>query len=73
MKLIVVHISGLATPPREELDGRSLLEAAQTDALDDLARRGAGGTVRLLPEGVIGGPGAELLGFLDYLGDGVSA
>lgn len=71
MKLIVVHISGLATPPREELDGRSLLEAAQTDALDDLARRGVGGTVRLLPEGVIGGPGAELLGLLDYLGDDV--
>ncbi len=70
MKLIVVHVTGLAGVGREELDDRTLLEASHTDSLDELARRGSCGTARLLPEGVIAGAGAELLGFLGYLADG---
>ena len=69
MKLIVVHISGLDAPPREELDARTLLEASQIENLDEMARRGACGTARLLPEGTIAGPGAELLGLLGHLED----
>jgi len=66
MKLLLVHISGLATAGFEELGGRSLLEAAGVEALDEIARRGSCGTVPLLPEGVIGGPGWELLSLLGY-------
>jgi 2,3-bisphosphoglycerate-independent phosphoglycerate mutase len=70
MKLIVVHVTGLAGTAREELDGRTLLEASHTDSLDGLARRGSCGTARPLPEGAIAGAGAELLGLLGYLADG---
>jgi len=70
MKGILIHLTGLATEPIEELDGRTLLEASSTPALDELAQRGSCGTIRLLPEGVIGGAGAELLALLGYLQDG---
>lgn len=73
MKLIVLHVTGLGTAPREELDGRTLLDASVTENLDDLARRGSCGTVRLLPEGLIAGPGTELLGFLGYVAEAVEA
>jgi len=66
MKLLLVHMTGLATPGFEELGGRSLLQAAKVEALDEMARRGSSGTVRLLPEGVIGGAGWELLSLLGY-------
>jgi 2,3-bisphosphoglycerate-independent phosphoglycerate mutase len=64
MKLIVIHITGLAGDPLEELEGRTLLEASRTEALDEIARRGSCGTVRLLPQGLIAGAGGELLALL---------
>jgi len=67
MKLLLLHITGLAGEPLGELDGRTLLEASSTPALDEVARRGSCGTVRLLPEGEIAGAGAELLSLLGYL------
>ncbi len=67
MKLIIIHITGLATEALEELEGRTLLEAADVAALDAMARNGACGTARLLPEGTIGGPGAEFLGMMGGL------
>ncbi|MBM3477117.1 MAG: hypothetical protein FJX75_27940 [Armatimonadetes bacterium] len=70
MKCILIHVTGLATEPIDELGGRTLLEASRTDALDELAQRGSCGTIRLLPEGAIGGAGAELLGLLGYLQEG---
>jgi 2,3-bisphosphoglycerate-independent phosphoglycerate mutase len=70
MKCILIHVTGLATEPIEELEGRTLLEASATPALDELAQRGSCGTIRLLPEGAIGGAGAELLGLLGYLHEG---
>jgi 2,3-bisphosphoglycerate-independent phosphoglycerate mutase len=67
MKLLVLHITGLAGDPLEELDGRTLLDAAATPALDEIARRGSCGTIRLLPEPTVAGAGAELLSLLGYL------
>ncbi|MGQ9732453.1 MAG: hypothetical protein ACUVX8_14425 [Candidatus Zipacnadales bacterium] len=69
MKLIVIHITGLASEPFEELDGQTLVESAPTEALDEIARRGSCGTVRLLPDDIIGGAGAELLALLGYVGE----
>lgn len=70
MKLIVIHATGLLTEPQEALQGRALLEAARTDALDELARYGSCGTVTLLPEGMVGGAGAEALAVLGALDEG---
>ncbi len=69
MKLLLVHITGLANDPLEELDGRTLLDASSTPGLDEIARRGSCGTVRLFAEGVVAGAGAELLALLGYLED----
>ncbi|MBM3500720.1 MAG: hypothetical protein FJX74_18840 [Armatimonadetes bacterium] len=72
MRLLLLHITGLAGEPLEELDGRTLLEASATPALDEIARRGSCGTVHLLPEGLTAGAGPELLALLGYLEDGAS-
>ncbi len=66
MKLLIIHITGLATPGHEELGGRTLLQSATVNALDETARYGSCGTVALLPEGEIGGAGWELLALLGY-------
>ncbi|MDH5427261.1 MAG: hypothetical protein OEZ05_16230 [Nitrospirota bacterium] len=39
-KTIMVHLDGIPTHPFEELDSRTVLQAAQTPCLDDLARHG---------------------------------
>lgn len=67
MKTIVLHITGLAGDPHESLDGRTLLEASKSEALDEIARHGSAGRVRLLGDEVIAGAGAELLALLGYL------
>jgi 2,3-bisphosphoglycerate-independent phosphoglycerate mutase len=51
-KLLYVCLDGLGDEPNPELGDRTPLEAAETPFLDDLARRGASGTVTTVGEGI---------------------
>jgi 2,3-bisphosphoglycerate-independent phosphoglycerate mutase len=51
-KLLYVCLDGLGDDPIPEFDGRTPLEAAETPALDELARRGRTGTVVTVGEGI---------------------
>ncbi len=51
-KLLYVCLDGLGDEPNPELGDRTPLEAADTPFLDDLARRGASGTVTTVGEGI---------------------
>ncbi|MEO8292525.1 MAG: 2,3-bisphosphoglycerate-independent phosphoglycerate mutase [Actinomycetota bacterium] len=50
--LLYVCLDGLGDDPIPEFDGRTPLEAADTPALDELARRGRTGTVTTVGEGI---------------------
>ena len=52
MKTLIVVAAGAADRPLEELGGRTPLEAAQTPALDRLAREGRLGRMVPVPEGL---------------------
>lgn len=66
MKYIIVLGDGMADEPCEELGGMTPLEAADTPALDELARRGRSGLLHTVPEGFQ--PGSEIahLSLLGY-------
>jgi len=49
MKYVMLIPDGAADEPREELDGRTPLEAAETPEMDALAARGQVGLVRTVP------------------------
>jgi 2,3-bisphosphoglycerate-independent phosphoglycerate mutase len=51
MKCVVVLACGLAEEPREELGGKTPLEAARTPILDQMAARGILGLTRTIPRG----------------------
>jgi len=51
MKYVVLLGDGMADNPREELGGRTPLEAAHTPNMDRIAKEGAVGSVRTIPEG----------------------
>ena len=51
MKCVVVVACGLAEEPREELNGKTPLEAARTPVLDQMAARGILGLTRTIPRG----------------------
>lgn len=51
-RLLYVCLDGLGDDPVPELDGRTPLEAADTPALDSLARQGRTGTVVTVGEGI---------------------
>lgn len=61
MKCVVVVACGLAEEPREDLHGKTPLEAARTPTLDLMASRGILGLTRTIPRGEaagcqVGGP-----------------
>ena len=51
MKTILILPDGMADEPLAELNGRTPLQAANTPAMDTIAREGRCGTLRTLPEG----------------------
>ena len=66
MKHIIVLADGLADEPCDSLGGKTPLEAADTPALDELARRGRSGLLATVPPGYH--PGSEIahLSLLGY-------
>lgn len=64
MKLLLLLLPGLCEPTRAALGGRTALQAADTPALDGLARAGRVGRVRLAPAGRLPEDGAALLSLL---------
>lgn len=65
-KLLYVCLDGLGDDPIPELDGRTPLEAADTPHLDDLARRGATGTVLTVGPGIAPESDTGVFGILGY-------
>jgi 2,3-bisphosphoglycerate-independent phosphoglycerate mutase len=66
MKCVVVLACGLADEPREELNGKTPLEAARTPFMDQMAARGILGLTRTTPRGTAPGcqtGGLALLGY----------
>jgi 2,3-bisphosphoglycerate-independent phosphoglycerate mutase len=66
MKCVVVLACGLAEDPREQLNGKTPLEAARTPVLDQMASRGILGLTRTIPRGArlaCETGGAALLGY----------
>ncbi len=76
MKYVVVILDGASGWPLEELGGRTTLEAAETPNLDALAREGAVGLAKTVPEGSEPSSSAactSILGYdpvADYVGRG---
>lgn len=66
MKRIIILGDGMADEPCPELGGLTPIEAADTPALDELARRGRNGLLRTVPAGYA--PGSEIahLSLLGY-------
>lgn len=66
MKYVIVHAGGMADHPREELNGRTPLQAAATPQLDQLAQIGELGQLMIPREGIRHGGGllgASILGY----------
>jgi 2,3-bisphosphoglycerate-independent phosphoglycerate mutase len=66
MKCVVVLACGLAEDPREQLNGKTPLDAARTPVLDQMASRGILGLTRTIPRGArlaCETGGASLLGY----------
>ncbi len=63
---IILVGDGMGDHPRPELDGRTPLEAAATPNLDRLAREGALGLARTVPEGMEPGSDVANLTLLGY-------
>jgi 2,3-bisphosphoglycerate-independent phosphoglycerate mutase len=66
MKCVVVVACGLADEPREDLGGKTPLEAARTPILDQMAARGILGLTRTTPHGVAAGCHVGALALLGY-------
>ena len=66
MKYIVILCDGMADEPLEELDGRTLLEAARTVNMDRLAADSEIGMVRTVPEGMAPGSDTANLSVIGY-------
>lgn len=69
MKYIIVLGDGMADEPCAELGGLTPIEAADTPAMDELARRGRSGLLATVPRGFA--PGSEIA-HLSLLGYDVS-
>ena len=66
MKYVILHADGMADRPREELDGRTPLQAASTPFLDRLAQGGELGLLAAAPENVRQGSGLMGTTILGY-------
>lgn len=66
MKYVFLVPDGAADLPVDELDGLTPLEAADTPNLDGLARKGRGGTVVTIPDGMGAGSDIATLSLMGY-------
>ena len=66
MKYIVVLGDGMADGPLEELGGKTPLEYAQTPNMDRMAREGACGMLRTIPDGYEAGSDIANMAVLGY-------
>lgn len=66
MKSVVVILSGVADVPSDALQSCTALQAAETPAVDGLARSGRVGAVQTVPEGQAPGSDVALLSLLGY-------
>ncbi len=66
MTVILIHLCGAAGAPWDELEGRTVLEAANPPAFQEVGIQGALGTVLLVPEGLFPEAGVEALALLGY-------
>lgn len=66
MKCIVILGDGMADEPREDLGGKTPLEYAQTPNMDEMARDGACGMLRTIPEGFEAGSDIANMAVLGY-------
>jgi len=66
MKHVILHADGMADHPREELGGRTPLQAASTPCLDRLAQGGELGLLAAAPENVRQGNGLMGTAILGY-------
>jgi 2,3-bisphosphoglycerate-independent phosphoglycerate mutase len=66
MKYAIIIPDGAADLPIESLGGKTILESAKIDHLDELARRGRVGMVRTVPEGMPPGSDVAIMSVLGY-------
>lgn len=66
MKYVIVIPDGCADEPQTELDGKTPLEAAQTPAMDDIARRGCVGRANHTPTHLPAGSSVANMSLLGY-------
>ena len=66
MKYVILHADGMAANPRQELGGRTPLQAASTPHLDRLAQDGELGLLAAAPENVRQGSGLMGTTILGY-------
>ncbi|MDO4632783.1 MAG: cofactor-independent phosphoglycerate mutase [Eubacteriales bacterium] len=66
MKYLVVLGDGMADEPMEALDGKTVLEYAETPMMDELAAMGEIGLVHTIPEGMKPGSDTANLSVLGY-------
>jgi 2,3-bisphosphoglycerate-independent phosphoglycerate mutase len=66
MKYIILHGEGLVEGPREDLGGKTLLEAATTPNMDSLAQNGEVGLIATHVEGQLQGSDVMQLAILGY-------
>jgi 2,3-bisphosphoglycerate-independent phosphoglycerate mutase len=66
MKYVILHVDGMAGHPRQELSGRTLLQAASIPNLDHLAQGGELGLLASAPENVRQGSGLMGTAILGY-------
>ncbi len=66
MKYLVVVGDGMADYPLEELGGKTPLEEASTPNMDYIAKKGATGMLRTIPEGMDAGSDIANLAILGY-------
>ena len=66
MKYVILHADGMADHPRQELDGRTPLQAASTPHLDRLAQGGELGLLVAAPDNVRQGSGLMGTTILGY-------
>lgn len=66
MKYVILHADGIADHSRQELDGRTPLQAASTPHLDRLAQGGELGLLAAAPENVRPGSGLTGTAILGY-------
>jgi 2,3-bisphosphoglycerate-independent phosphoglycerate mutase len=66
MKHVILHVDGMADIPRQDLGGRTPLQAASTPQLDRLAQGGELGLLAMAPENVRQGSGLMGTSILGY-------